>query len=496
MAFETQSVNIQTKKILGVGEFAVETKISLDLEKPLKRVLSVKALADVSSCEQIDADYTMLGKTQINVLYLTENNTLESVMGYADWQNSVKVVGEVSFAQVSVKEVIYDAVSSNEIGISVLHNVYAHGISKDQITTLVNLPEDYVCNKAEVCFNQVKASSTSKFVVTDNIDMPNALQILNSSACVKVKSVTSGIDLASVEGEIDVKLFYATADGTNTLTKTLDFKQEVSCLGAVPSDLSSANVYINSITSTLEFADKTNLVLAVGLCAQADVYESKNLQVVTDVFSLSKKLETTTEYIDYTTYLNSNYYNDTVVCNAVLDKDNVDELVSVINPTVELSYANVLNGKLNIEGVVKSTVVYKDNQAETTNSYNMVCPFISRIDTDISGGINNININCNLSNTKLRSGKEIEIVVALNISCDTSAETYFDYIKNINEVGPKEEQSSAITIYVTKENESLYSVAKALNVLPETITSQNEVIDNKFASGQRVFVYSPLNIQF
>ena len=83
MAFETQTINIKTKKVLGMSEFAVGTKVVFEPEKPLSKVLSIKAIADITSSESVDLDLALAGKTQVDVLYLSENNTLESVTGFA-----------------------------------------------------------------------------------------------------------------------------------------------------------------------------------------------------------------------------------------------------------------------------------------------------------------------------------------------------------------------------------------------------------------------------
>ena len=49
---------------------------------------------------------------------------------------------------------------------------------------------------------------------------------------------------------------------------------------------------------------------------------------------------------------------------------------------------------------------------------------------------------------------------------------------------------------MTKEGEDIFDVARALCVKPEVIESQNEVVDGKFSGGTRVFVYSPINVEF
>ena len=496
MAFETQAVNIKTKKILGVGEFAVSTKISLDLEKPPKKVLSIKAIADVTSIEAVDTDFTTLGKTQVNVLYLTENDTLENITGYAEWQNTTKAVGENLQARVNVQEVSCDSFSASEVNVSILHNIFVEGIIKQEFMPVSELSDDYVCNTKTVAIKHLNATANTKFVLTENIDMPNAQGILNVDAYSKIKSVYCAIDQVTIEGEVDLKILYVTAEGTATINKALDFKQEVACLGAVSDNSAYAYINVSSVNATLEMGEKTNLVLALGVNAVVDAYSLKEFNVVADLFSLTKEINTVVDCVNYTNYKASKFYADTIVSNVNLENYNVDEIVALLSPIVQVSQYKLSNNEILLEGIVNATLIYKNNEVEQTESILVACPFISKVDTDLTGVIDCVSINANINSVKIRSGKEIEVMLDLFVGAINNQEDYFEYVKNIDEVSEKQQLNSAITIYVTKENETLFNVAKALNVSPEVITNQNEVVDGKFASGSRIFVYSPLNAEF
>jgi hypothetical protein len=67
------------------------------------------------------------------------------------------------------------------------------------------------------------------------------------------------------------------------------------------------------------------------------------------------------------------------------------------------------------------------------------------------------------------------------------------YVKSFELKQEKNKDDSAVKVYILKENKSLFEVAKALNVRPEIIAQQNEV-DDVFEAGQKIYIYSPLNI--
>ena len=65
------------------------------------------------------------------------------------------------------------------------------------------------------------------------------------------------------------------------------------------------------------------------------------------------------------------------------------------------------------------------------------------------------------------------------------------YVKTVEIKSEKDEDNSAVKVYITKESQSVFDIAKALNVKPEVILEQNEV-DDVFEVGQKVYVYSPI----
>ena len=70
---------------------------------------------------------------------------------------------------------------------------------------------------------------------------------------------------------------------------------------------------------------------------------------------------------------------------------------------------------------------------------------------------------------------------------------YEKYVKSFERLKEKDDQDAGIKVYVVKENQSVFDISKALNVTPELVTSQNEVNDS-FETGQKVYVYCPLNL--
>jgi len=67
------------------------------------------------------------------------------------------------------------------------------------------------------------------------------------------------------------------------------------------------------------------------------------------------------------------------------------------------------------------------------------------------------------------------------------------YIKSYEVKDAKTQNSYGIKVYVTKQGQKLFDIAKVLNVKPEVILAQNQV-DGVFEQGEKIYVYSPINL--
>lgn len=494
MAFEQQEVQFQTKKVLGVSEFAVNTKLSLDLEKPLKKVLNISASAEVLSGELIDTDYSILGKTNIQLLYVTEAGELENVTATVDWQNTVKVVGENPSAYVTVKETSIEASSMAEISLSILHNCEVEGLTTSLVTPLPSITDDYVTDTNTITYNKLASSSVSKFALAETLETSsNAKSVLACDCAITSINASSNIDLVSVEGTANVKVLYLTEEGTNTLTKQIDFKQEVPCMGAMPSEEAWANLSVINAGCTLQVAEKCTFVIGVNILASVSTYKAETLSLVSDLFSLTKTLDTTTDCVEFASYNGSKNFTDNVTITSNIPGEDI-VLVDAISPSVYIAKQTIENGYIVVEGVASAYVVYK--AGEEVNSYTVTSPFVSRVECPLNGTIASLGACANVISCKARTAGEVDVMLELFFNVNIVEDKYFEFVKSVTETGERQNLSSAVTIYVTKEGERLFDVARALGISPDAILEQNTVLEGKFSAGQRVFVYSPLNAEF
>ncbi len=105
-------------------------------------------------------------------------------------------------------------------------------------------------------------------------------------------------------------------------------------------------------------------------------------------------------------------------------------------------------------------------------------------------------IKVKINNSKLHGKKDVEIIAELFVEYKKYSKEFVSFVSSIEEMEDKTPSASAIRVYIVKEGESLFNVAKALSVRPQDILTQNPSLDGNVCEGTRLVIYSPLDIDF
>lgn len=168
-----------------------------------------------------------------------------------------------------------------------------------------------------------------------------------------------------------------------------------------------------------------------------------------------------------------------------------EDIVSVFNPNAKVVDVQNLGNKAVVVAEVTASAIYK-----TKDSYNVIdvkaetkYEFAKEVNQDILSASAGAMIN----SFKVKAGKELEVIFKLGYTLEFGKNENVRYVKNIEVLKEKDTDFGGIRVYITRSGETIFDVAKVLNVKPETITSQNEVVDG-FEQGEKIYVYSPINL--
>lgn len=496
MAFEQKTFFIENKKNVKSDQFESTSRIEVQPEKPVKKVVLVNAMAKITSKEKVGELVNFSGKTTYQITYQSEDNSFCSANTFVEWSGKLDQIKEEN---VSLKaEVIANTVtgfSETEIALSSLVNVEAFALQKEEIQAVENLPSEFVKLEKTYEYDKIQCLVSDNFNEVSEEEISGVVSdVLCSNAKVCVSSVVCGIDSVTVEGTVFASVLYSLDGRIVETKKDIDFKREVGALGTVPNNLASANVLLDSliVTASINETDKkTNLVFSVELSLDMTVFAKESAVLIQDAFSTEKEVENTYECVSACVFDHSQTTKEDVSV-SVQTPENVSEIYPVnakfeITDKIQSENGTLLSGAIAIEMLY----VMNDGSLALDRAF-APCSVLS-IDSQV---FDEFTVCEKILSSKKQNGQELEVELSLFVKSEQKREEYIGFVKNIEEKEEKQKSNAGILVYVTKEGEDIFSVAKAISEKPETILAQNPEVKDVLEEGTRLIIYRQLDANF
>ncbi len=493
MAENTQAFTFESKRQMTVDQFENAVRIEATAEKPVKKVLFVTATPKIVSSEKVGETLNYTGKTAYNVVYESEEDGLVSCLAESEWTNKTTLKEDTYFLKPVAAENTVTGTSATEILLSTLVNVEVSALVSEQVVSVEGLDESYVAlAKVHEYQKAINTASDNITEVAEEEVNQKLDDIVYSTGDVRLISATAGIDTVTLEGQVQVNAYGLAEGKVVAFSKTLDFKQEIGALSSLPSHKVEASVYLSQLKVTASVnEEKTTLIYSCEVHADAVVYSTESATVIEDAFSLCKNLNVGRSCVQEVTYEGFGSQTNNVV--GTFETENaLDELYFAYQPSVVQGEVKKAENGLEASGFVEVSLLAKAEGGELVTISGSV-PYLINVEKNANDGLE---LSAMVTNVRLRSATEVEVTAAINASYHNTKTDYVSSVCEIEEVEDKPQKTSAIRVYVVKENEDLFAVAKNLNMRPDAILAQNPGLDEGVEAGTRVVVYSQLSANF
>jgi len=488
-----ENLVVSTSKKITLEKFLSQVKVVT--QNSVKKVLNISASSQINSCDNSGGMLSLSGKIKVDVIYLNFENVIEKASGESDFFEKQKF--QIELSDVFVKDVLSVSdvsFSSNEIMCSVSHNTEINGIYAYEIANFEN-DESVIVNESKLNLSKfISSASDSFFVAEENETNLKDIQILKVNSSAVIDDVLCSVDKIVVEGRVFAEILYEDEQGLNQMSKQVDFKQEIQSQNATPN--MKAVAYVNMKTANVlldESQNKSVISYNFELDIKGYIYEDVSYNIANDLFMLNNNVNITYGYLETKKCLEMVEQSESVLSQTDITQiEDFDDLIGVFEPKIQLvkidnqSEKSEICAKLNAyslyknkDGIVERLDISSDIKFEMINQQNVF------VDDAI--------LLCEIVSAKVKAGKEIEVVFKANCHANLSNQISSVFVKSFEIADEKPIDDAGIKVYITKQNQTVFEVAKALNVKPELIYAQNEV-DDIFEAGQKVYVYSPINL--
>ena len=488
-----ENLVVFAKKKFTLDKFLTQAKITTENE--VKKVLNLTAKSSIVASDFAGGTVSVSGKIFVSALYLSVDGSVEqanTVVEFVQKQQTNFTLLD-SFACDNV-QIEYFTGSGTDILCSICHNLEVVGNFKYEVPAFEENENHLVLSKKTENVLSFVASAEDNFVFAEeNESNIKNMNILNVNATSSLLSAVCLVDKVVVEGKVIAEIVYKDSDSISTIQKEFEYKQEIAANGTLPNMKAYAFVTVKNATITPEEKeDKTNLVCAFDVFAKCYVYDESVIEVVDDLFSLSHEVNLVEGFIETKNFKRMSQGFDTILSSTnVADIENFDDVQTVFDPKFVVKQVTEEDGKAVVDGEIIAKALY------TAGSENCVLEIKTdtkfEIEKEAVESVGSIYVIVQVSGFKVKAGKELETTFKFEHQSEIETTASFNYVEKYDEVKEKNAEQGGIKVYITKQGETLFDVAKVLSVKPEIIASQNEVLDI-FESGEKIYVYSQVNL--
>ena len=494
---------------LGVTQAVIECKLPVVNESQVSKILCASAKSYIQTVEANEKEITFSGNVNFQVIYENEENVASALDYTADFKDkfvSDKITATcVPVVTSSVVDVNTTTIG-NDVKVVAIVEICVDIISTLEQSIVVDVTGSGVFTKTDTLnYSKFLGVLSDKFDESYDIEIKdNILKVLEVSLSPYIEKVEVSDKLAKVIGGANVDICYLTNGETPLLRSfqtSVNFSQDVALDGLTENSKIQSDLHINysliKVTTNID-ADNAIVNLTIPYDYMGYAFETNEQQVVTDVFSLSNFINVTTESLN-SIKIGEDYFDTSKVSGFVSIEDNyVDEVLGTCCNTVTLANSTLENNMLTLEGVASTTVIYLNKENNSMYSALVEMPF--SINENIEGISENFVPNVTLSlgevSCRLKRGSELEVNATLFVFANFYGETTDAVITQINVADEKPENMCVLTIYVVKPNETVWDIAKELNVSPDELLNQNPNVNLPLEGGEKLIVYRQKEVLF
>ena len=496
------NIKIDGRKSLAKKQISVGCNISPHEQKGIKKILGVEGAARITNSEALVDEIKLNGLVNFKVLYLDSENEVLSLDYIAEFTDTIQQEGVALQSKIiptaSVGDISVSA-TDNQIKLMALTELNIDELSFDEMKVLVDVSDNCLKQIKDIRVQNLTGSGEGSFEIAEEFETnTNIDKVLLFDSAAVVTDIKCGIDSVLVSGEIITDIIYKGTTGIITKCFSMPFSEEVTVNGAFAGQKVSVRAEITDSKIILSGNETNNLIKAqIQLKICANTYEDKSIEVVSDIYCAEKELIKETLVKDTEYYTGCKFFDEKINGTAQLDVQ-MTAIKDIITTSASKSVlVNLIPNKDSVtaEGVVSAAVIYEDDNSDI-NSVQVELPYSIELRADNVTANSKIKGTVTLSNIYARAkrDKEIEAIAELKFCLEIFDSGSIEYISALEEGEDKISSKNAISVYLAEKGETMWDIAKALNMKPEEILKQNPDLKEPVESNMPVCIFRKISL--
>ncbi len=500
--FMENLVVLNTKKYLGRKQIVLDCKFQIESGKEVQKVLAVCGKPVLTETTVTNGNVNFVGKVNVKLVYLTESNERECLNCLVDfneyYDNSLIEIGDFADIELKVVDVTTPSIKANEVKVACILDAVI-SLSKNKTCEQASENDDIFYKKSLCEISKQVANFKDSFDVSEEFRIEGDLKcVLSVDVDMAIKECYCGNGFAVVGGDAYVNIIYEDESDEIKMYKTnFAVKQEVQidnvnkdCIAVgqiVPLDfLSKCTVAQGENCNIVRWEAPVNV--------SGVIYENFLIDKIDDAYACKNNVELNVSTQETIKNLVQTTIEDTVKGEVPLKDEINATLLGYMFSGVEVSSSFVQNDKLTIEGVVSTTILYKDeNQENQNNNVQSVIaefPFSVEHSKAEFDGVTNNQVTPNITDLDVGiKNNKIELVTKLQFNVFCFEDEKIDFVDAVSITSPRKPADCAMEIIIVQKEQTLWELGKSLGVSVEQILEQNPNIVEPLNQNDKIVIY-------
>lgn len=499
--------NAALEDLVGSKTEVVETIINLT-DRAAQKVLSVSACFFVESTEILLGETNYSGSLAVNVVFQKEDGEVENLqtktMVNGRFENPGFVVGGA--VQIVPNIISNELERTNENSARLKTNVELafYHLKNQEINIYTGGEDDIFVMQSEIPLSTFTNKNCFNFTQPVLLECKSRIgKILSVSAGALVKKAETLDSIIVFEGDIFATALVTLEEEPTrfiSLSNLEPFREEVEDGTAKKESLIVANARViceNVESRLLEENLGVEISVPVKICYE--LFENKNITVVTDAYAIKNEISLTTSGFNSTEILGNETFDLKIDGNVTLDEGlpRIDKVLAVDSAYLTLTNVVYENRELLIEGIAHATIIYLNDDENTINSVEIEIPFSQTEHTALDAEVANVKLQTMIHDVDATAKRGRELFVDGKIKASawfnkTVANAIISDIQRGEEISPN---SSAIEIYFAVSGQTLWDIAKDLKVPENVLKNQNPELIEPLNGGEKIIYYNQKTVE-
>lgn len=452
------------------------------------------------------------GSANVYIMYLadSENDFTRGINTSIDFSKIINVdnvennmMMELNINIISAESRVLNGRKIN-IKLTVEADISIYSNENIEILKSVENIQDLQKLEKHININTLVGTGSARTYAKDTLNIENInnlSEILSAKINIINKEEKVSYNKVLLKADANIRILYLTDEGTiKSMSSNIPIMGFIDVNDVAENNIINTNYQIKNILMKPNSIEEHSIYVEIELETNCMVYDTKQIELIQDIYSPGEEIDYNMKSIEAMTGKQNRNCNCDIEEKISIPEIENNQIYSVeVNPIIKTE--RIVNGRIMYEGEIEMNFIFSSNNTSGINMKKHTIPF--NFEQEIEGLTSdktvNSNVNCISDEFNVISDRMIECRMRLQFSMDISTSSVLNIIDDIKVLEDREINNSSLIIYIVKQGDSLWNLAKKYRTTMKEIATLNDIEDvNRLIVGEKLLIprYSKNKLEY